>query len=259
MAALQDLTTPLIPDHYYHIFNRGNGGQWIFYQERNYGYFLEKYKKYMLDYWDTYAYCLLPNHFHLMIKVKSEAVIIEAAKKDFTKVSKQFLKQFRPQLNNGEVAPDLLNFQNLVNLTPVQYPKLFKAKSLAIFQEKLVQWVVSERFRRFLLSYAKSINVQENRKGSLFQKLFRRKPITNAAYLNQLVLYIHRNPIHHGQVSKVSDWAWTSYDTISTKCITSLKKVAVLDWFNGVEGFIRQHKKYINDWLDGENWIIEED
>ena len=87
MSTLKDVTTPLNPDQYYHIFNRGNGGQWIFYKDRNYPYFLEKYGDYMLSYWDTYAFCLLPNHFHLMIKVKSEAELLEVARRDFSKVS----------------------------------------------------------------------------------------------------------------------------------------------------------------------------
>jgi len=213
MAAQQDITMPLNPDQFYHIFNRGNGGQNIFYQEKNYTYFLEKYKSYMLD----------------------------------------------PVLANGEIAPDLLNFQNLVNLTPEKYTQFFKAKTLVIFKVKLLQWIVSERFRRFLLAYAKAINVQENRKGSLFQKLFRRKSVTSAAYLSQLVLYLHRNPVHHGRAITLTDWKWTSYDSFTTKCITSLKKTEVLAWFNGKAAFIQLHKQHIDDWLDGQKWIIEED
>jgi len=259
MAAQQDITTPLNPDQFYHIFNRGNGGQNIFYQEKNYTYFLEKYKSYMLGYWDTYAYCLLPNHFHLMIKVKSAGAIIEAAKQDFTRVSRQFLKQFNPVLANGEIAPDLLNFQNLVNLTPEKYTQFFKAKTLVVFKVKLLQWIISERFRRFLLAYAKAINVQEKRKGSLFQKLFRRKPVTSAAYLSQLVMYLHRNPVHHGRAITLTDWQWTSYQSFTTKCITSLKKTEVLNWFNGKPTFIQLHEQHIEDWLDGQKWIIEED
>ena len=259
MAAHEDLTTPLNPEQFYHIFNRGNGGQWIFYQEKNYTYFLEKYKFYMLNYCDTYAYCLLPNHFHLMVKVKSAETILEAAKKDFTKVSRQFLKQFNPRLTNGEITPDLLNFQNLVNLTPEKYAQFFKAQSLVDFRRKLLQWIVSERFRRFLLAYAKAINVQQNRKGSLFQKLFRRKPITAASYRSQLVLYLHRNPMHHGQAVALTDWKWTSYQSFTTQCITSLKKTEVLAWFNGVSIFKQLHEQYIKDWLDGNRWIIEED
>jgi REP element-mobilizing transposase RayT len=55
---------------YYHIYNRGINGCNLFYETRNYHYFLQKYAYYMCDVVDTYAYCLLKNHFHLLIRVK---------------------------------------------------------------------------------------------------------------------------------------------------------------------------------------------
>ena len=61
---------PLQEGKYYHIYNRGNNRETLFYTEANYKYFLKKYDKYLSEYVDTYAYCLLPNHFHLLISVK---------------------------------------------------------------------------------------------------------------------------------------------------------------------------------------------
>ncbi|MDX1544401.1 MAG: transposase [Christiangramia sp.] len=63
---------PLIADSYYHIFNRGNNKQPIFFEEKNYYYFLNLIKKYLVPVCDIYAYCLLSNHFHLLIKTKGE-------------------------------------------------------------------------------------------------------------------------------------------------------------------------------------------
>lgn len=60
------------PDHFYHIFNRGNNKQSVFNNEDNYKYFLTKLNDYSRPVLDIYAYCLMPNHFHLVIKVKSE-------------------------------------------------------------------------------------------------------------------------------------------------------------------------------------------
>jgi len=54
------------PDTFYHIFNRGNQRQLIFLRERNYLYFLDKIKSTFLDDTDIVAYCLMPNHFHLI-------------------------------------------------------------------------------------------------------------------------------------------------------------------------------------------------
>lgn len=60
------------PDHFYHIFNRGNNKQPVFYDDDNYIYFIKKLIEYLNPVVDVYAYCLMPNHFHLLIKVKSE-------------------------------------------------------------------------------------------------------------------------------------------------------------------------------------------
>jgi REP element-mobilizing transposase RayT len=63
---------PLRHDAVYHIYNRGNNGEDLFVEERNYHYFLQLYIQYVHPAVETYAYCLLRNHFHLLIRVKSE-------------------------------------------------------------------------------------------------------------------------------------------------------------------------------------------
>jgi putative transposase len=62
----------LEPGKFYHIYNRGNNKENIFLEEKNYYYFLELYGKYIGPIADTYAYCLMPNHFHLLIGIKDE-------------------------------------------------------------------------------------------------------------------------------------------------------------------------------------------
>lgn len=63
---------PLESDYIYHIYNRGINGCNLFYEERNYIFFLEKYAKYASPVMDTLAYCLLGNHFHILVHIKSE-------------------------------------------------------------------------------------------------------------------------------------------------------------------------------------------
>lgn len=65
-------TTQLQPNNYYRIFNRGINGNTVFFEERNYHYFLQQYATYTFPFIETYAYCLLNNHFHLLIRVRSE-------------------------------------------------------------------------------------------------------------------------------------------------------------------------------------------
>ena len=68
-------TTPLENGCYYHIYNRGNNKESIFKDELNYAYFLKLWRKYISPIADTYAYCLLDNHFHSMIRIKEDVAI----------------------------------------------------------------------------------------------------------------------------------------------------------------------------------------
>src|SRR6266700_4766784 len=61
-----------VPGEYYHVFNRTNGSHKLFRDDENYKFFLNKYEEYLSDFVDTYCFCLLPSHFHLLVKVKEE-------------------------------------------------------------------------------------------------------------------------------------------------------------------------------------------
>ncbi len=65
-------TTFLFPETMYHIFNRGTNKQSIFLDENDYAKFFFLWEKYAEPIMDIYAYCLLPNHFHFLVKIKSE-------------------------------------------------------------------------------------------------------------------------------------------------------------------------------------------
>ena len=70
----------LEPGNYYHIYNRGNNGDRIFFENANYSYFLQLYLKYISPVAKTYAWCLMRNHFHFLIYLKEEK---EINKSDF--------------------------------------------------------------------------------------------------------------------------------------------------------------------------------
>lgn len=78
------LTTPVEAGCVYHIYNRGHNYNKVFFRNGDYHLFLEKLDKYLSGFCSVYAYVLIPNHYHLLLRVKDE---IE--KKAF---SKQFLK-----------------------------------------------------------------------------------------------------------------------------------------------------------------------
>ncbi len=68
---------PLEPDKYYHIYNHANGKENLFVNKGNYMFFFEKYEFYINPIADTFAYCLMPNHFHFALRIKTEKEIIK--------------------------------------------------------------------------------------------------------------------------------------------------------------------------------------
>jgi len=229
LAAKEDRTIPIEPDTAYHIYNRGNDKQLIFFNNSNYAYFLDKYRAYMTGYWDTYAWVLMENHFHLVIRVKKEEEILVSAMRDFKKVDRSFYHRNKTlieeiiridsdkNIKDGTVVlrptssgstTDLQGFENLVNLAKLHHP---------ILLQELIIWAISERFRRFILGYAKAVNKQQERTGSLFQKIFKRKLLPSDDDVRNAICYVHHNPIHHDYTITYDQYRWSSYHNYISK------------------------------------------
>ncbi len=63
----------LQPGNFYHIYNRGINSCNIFTEQRNYNYFIRLYEKYIFQIADTFAWVLMPNHFHFLVKITSNS------------------------------------------------------------------------------------------------------------------------------------------------------------------------------------------
>ncbi|MBV6421087.1 MAG: hypothetical protein DAHOPDDO_03223 [Ignavibacteriaceae bacterium] len=187
-----DYYIPLYKNKLYNFYNRGNGKESIFFKEENYSYFLRQYDKYLSDCIDTFAYCLLPNHFHIL----------------------------------GSVKTDVPN-------------------------------IVSESFRKFFISYSMSINIQEKRKGNLFQRGFKRKIIEDEKYFYSAVYYIHANPVHHGITKDLTQFKFSSYNVLCGNNKTSLNRDELLEWFGGQDKFIKYHIEMKRN-IFNDNYMIED-
>jgi putative transposase len=72
-------TEALYPNQYYHLYNHAVGRDNFFNHDDNYRYFLKKYTHYIYPICQTFAYCLMPNHFHFLVRVRGEEVLFNQA------------------------------------------------------------------------------------------------------------------------------------------------------------------------------------
>jgi REP element-mobilizing transposase RayT len=70
---------PLTHEHFYHIYNRGINSCNIFAENENYEYFLHLYDKNISPVAETYAWALMKNHFHFLVKIKPKEEVPAAA------------------------------------------------------------------------------------------------------------------------------------------------------------------------------------
>ncbi len=71
-----------LPSEFFHAYNHGNGDDNLFRSDDNYHYFLSKYKDHLFSISEIYAYCLMPNHFHFLLRIQDEHLLIPYFKLD---------------------------------------------------------------------------------------------------------------------------------------------------------------------------------
>jgi putative transposase len=201
----------------YHIYNQGNNRQKIFFSQENYLFFLRKIKIHVLPYADILAWCLMPNHFHLMVWVKEVEVAITEG--------------FAPSeaLGTDRLAPsEALGTDRLAPSEALGTDRLAPSEALGIKKRTFNQSIGI-----MLRAYTNAINKQNNTSGSLFRKQTKAeclnpfKGLTPSFYnTNKGTLipvdrpelqypkvcfdYIHQNPVSAGLVKIESDWEFSS-------------------------------------------------
>ncbi len=113
---------------YYHLYNRGNNYQAIFFERENYLYFLRQLRKYL---WpeavETIAYCLMPNHYHLLVHLMTDDLsrlmqpfalsYTKAINKRYGRVGSLFQGRFRAvRVDRDEY---LVHLSRYIHLNPV--------------------------------------------------------------------------------------------------------------------------------------------
>ena len=76
MAHLEHYHTKFEQGKFYHIYNRSIDKKLLFKSSENYEFFLRRWKKYMGECLDVYAYCLMGNHYHFLVNVRCTKTIV---------------------------------------------------------------------------------------------------------------------------------------------------------------------------------------
>lgn len=204
----------LLPATFHHIYNHANGDENLFREEENYRYFLQQYQKFVSPIADTYAYCLMPNHFHFFVRTKDEALL-------------------KPLLNLKTSTASISTFP--------KFKTLEKLERIDKLDEEKTAPFLSKQFSNLFSSYTQAFNKKYQRKGSLFIKNFKRKEVGSEDYFTKLIHYIHSNPVHHGFAKNVDEWKYSSYHSFFSDKDTLLKRADVLNWFGSKDDFIAFH------------------
>ena len=212
-------------NEYYHIYNRANGKALLFEDDGNFRYFLEKWQRYLGNYVDTVAYCLMNNHFHFTVRIKTvDDKIRQLAGEENTTAGDKFSKN---------------------------------AISYNVFLE--------DQFRRLFQSYSISFNKQKQRHGSLFQPKFKRVRLVSIPRILEAIAYVHHNPLHHDYSPYYETWTYSSYKTYLSKQPTKLARTLGLSLFSAearvssditdIEVYFKQYHDYFHkSWIKKQKW-----
>ncbi|HAH56277.1 MAG TPA: hypothetical protein DCM02_13600 [Flavobacterium sp.] len=148
---------PLENGKYYHIYNRGNNGIDLFYDVENYNHFLRLYAKYIDPIAETFAWCLMKNHFHFLVYIK-ETDEIDITKLEYSSTDKPKTVKASKQFSNLFNAYTLA-MNKRYNRTGSVFQKNFKRKVVASenYFQKLIYYIhnnpVHHKFTEHIVEY----------------------------------------------------------------------------------------------------------
>ena len=169
----------------YHIYNQGNNRRKIFFNTKNYYYFLRKVKTYISPYCDILAWCLMPNHFHFMVLVREVEMPLSAIQ-GFT--SSETLNKKRTL--NQSIGIILRTYTRAINKQEKFTGKLFREKTKA----ECLNCPNGVTPNFFIEKGGTSINIQNS----------------EIQYPQVCFNYIHQNPVKANLVSIETDYEFSS-------------------------------------------------
>ncbi|MCX6231928.1 MAG: hypothetical protein NTZ33_10330 [Bacteroidetes bacterium] len=140
-------TVALEAENFYHIYNRGNNGESLFFHADNYKFFLVKLNDYLADFLIIHAFCLLNNHFHLLVEIKHEDVIKEEIKlkREHNKL-KVYLENSVEVIVSKQFQFFFISYAKSINKMRERHGSLFEKP----FKRK---WVMNKEYYKNMMYY----------------------------------------------------------------------------------------------------------
>ena len=176
-------------DRIFHIYNRGNNSQQVFFNRENYLFFLNKIRKYISPYGNILAWCLMPNHFHLMLEVENLNLPVDDS---------QALTQSQG-LTSTETK--VISLNNSIGILLRSYTRAIQK------QEKKSGSLFQRHTKAVCLNDPKLEPAYFN---TAFGTVINRS-ISELEYPKVCYDYIHGNPLHHHLVENLCEWEFSSY------------------------------------------------
>ena len=129
----------------YHIYNCGINGMDIFKDDKDYDRFLSYYENYIEPIADTYAWALLGNHFHLLLKIKKEEDILTLRELNmFDREKVVVVDERKPDINK--------QFSHLFNAYTQYFNNKYKRRNV-LFETPFKRKMIDNReyFKRCLI------------------------------------------------------------------------------------------------------------
>jgi len=111
------------------------------------------------------------------------------------------------------------------------------------------------------VTYATRFNRCHGRVGHVFQGRFKSILVEDELYMNQLSLYIHRNPLRSGLVKRLVDYKWSSYFAYAYgKCsVDWLHRESIMAGYSGktIQEKQRNYRIAVQEYSEEEQSILE--
>lgn len=188
-----------------HVYNRTNNKERLFRKSRDRIIFLDLFQKLVQPFVDPFAWTLIPNHFHFVVRTKEKNQIIEY----LSNLPEDYLTQTEISFLSGKID----------------------TATLVLFE-----------FTRMMQAYTAIYNKMYDRKGNLFHRSLKRVRIKDDRQFRKVVVYVHKNAEKHKLVDDFREFQWSSWHELVGDTRFFLNRKEVYEKFGNKRAFIHAHE-----------------